>query len=351
MVRLKEFIRKERLYILLLVFVILMNILMNSIQDEGKGKSREGISNKTEKALTLEEDIAVKRREMERRFKDNPYLAIVFSLTSLLVIAVMFLGILINGLLISMGLSKRGIDLRTSPPPAVNWNLWDVAKVVILFIFFGYMVVLIESALARVFPVMKNDNFRMILNSAVLDTLGIVFILYFSIAQYKERLIALGITGRNFLKNVYYGVIGYIAAVPILMAIMIATVVVINLTGYVPEKQAIVELFLKEENAPFLLFSAVFAAIGGPIIEELFFMAFFYNALKRYAGVLWAMLATSAVFAALHAHIVGFVPIMVLGIILAYLYEKTGTIISSITVHVIHNLTMVLFVFLAKQVS
>jgi membrane protease YdiL (CAAX protease family) len=40
---------------------------------------------------------------------------------------------------------------------------------------------------------------------------------------------------------------------------------------------------------------------------------------------------------------------MILGLLLTYLYERTGTLVSSITVHIIHNLSMVFLVFLVKQ--
>jgi membrane protease YdiL (CAAX protease family) len=101
----------------------------------------------------------------------------------------------------------------------------------------------------------------------------------------------------------------------------------------------------------FLLYTSLFAAIAGPIIEEIFFRGFFYSAVKKYIGVFWATLITAAMFAGLHAHLVGFMPIFALGILLAYLYEKTGTLVSSITVHVIHNVGMVLLVFFVKQLG
>ena len=76
-----------------------------------------------------------------------------------------------------------------------------------------------------------------------------------------------------------------------------------------------------------------------------------YSAVKKYVGYFWSLLFTSLVFASLHANIVGLVPIMVIGIALAYLYEKTGSLVPSITVHIIHNLSMVGLVFLVKQVG
>ena len=118
-----------------------------------------------------------------------------------------------------------------------------------------------------------------------------------------------------------------------------------------PEKQPVVELFMNEKNASFLFFSSVFAAIIGPVIEEIYFRAFMYKALKRRAGLAAAAILSSAIFAALHSYIVGFVPIFMLGILLVYLYEKTGTLVASMTVHITHNLGMVFFVFLLRQLK
>jgi len=342
MVNLTTFLRKERLYILLLIFVVLLTVLMAGPGgEEPKAKGADSIA-KVEKEL-------VDKAAMERLFSENRTLAVIFNLVTLLILAVILLGLIVDGMLGSMVLSRKKIDIETHRLDRVNWNLWDVAKIAILFLFFGYMLVLIESAFARQFPIIKDDNFRMMLNSSILDMLTIVFIIELAVVQHRERLISLGISTRNFLRNIFYGVVGYLAAVPALVIALIAIAAIINITKYMPENQPIVELFMKEENAAFLMYSSLFAAFVGPFIEELFFRGFMYAALRKYAGVFGAMVVTSAVFAALHTHVVGFVPIMILGMALAYLYEKTGTLVAPITVHMIHNFSMVLFVFLLKQ--
>ena len=136
-----------------------------------------------------------------------------------------------------------------------------------------------------------------------------------------------------------------------MVAIVAVTAIIINLTKFVPHVQPVVGLFLEEKNMQLLMYTSIFAAIAGPVIEELFFRGFMYNAMKKYAGVFWAMTITASLFAGLHAHMVGFMPILALGILLAYLYEKTGSLVSSVTVHVIHNVSMVTLVFLVKQLG
>jgi len=340
-----KFLKEERLYILILIFVLVFNtIILSHGGDKAKAKLPV-----TARAPTFE-DQEIKKHEMEKLLAKNENLSIIFGLVSFLILAITLLGLAIDIIILPMMLAGR-FDIRCFCPPQAKWNIWDVCKVVILFLFFGYMMILSEAFLSRAFHVFETDNFRMMVNSSILDILAVVFIIYFTIIQYKEPLAALGISARNFLKNVFYGVIGYIALIPILILMLVIIAVIINITKYVPERQSIVELFLKEKRVAFLAYSSLFAAIIGPIIEELFFRGFLYSSLKKYIGIFWAMTATASLFAALHAHIVGFFPIMALGMLLAYIYEKTGTLVSSVTVHMIHNLSMVFLVFLVKQVG
>lgn len=346
--RILNFVQKERLYILLLIFIILLNVFVLSYP--GEKSKKHPVSAKPETAK-LSEDFFMKPADAEKLLSEKKYLAVMFGLTSLLILAAFFLGTIIDAIIVNLRLSGRKLDILTNELPAVRWNIWDVAKVAILFLFFGYMVVIMESFVSKTWPFMKNDNLRMIFNSSVLDALTIVFILYFSVWHYKERLVSLGLSLKNFARNVYYGALGYLAAVPVLVGTLAIIALILHITKYVPEKQPVVELFLKEENTAFLAYTTIFAAGLGPVVEELFFRAFMYGALKKYIGVFWSILITAGLFAALHTNIVGFMPIMVLGITLAYIYEKTGTLVAPITLHMIHNFTMLLFVFLVKQLK
>jgi membrane protease YdiL (CAAX protease family) len=351
MTGIKLFMRKERLYILLLIFVALFTVI--TVNEEAREKAADKTA--AAKAVAVKqapEDSAARRAELEKRLAADRPLAVIVSLVTLLMMALLLLGIMIDLFLISAARSADKLDIATCLPPGRSeWGAWDVAKVVILFLFFGYMLVLIESALVAYFPSIKNDNLRMVFNSFTLDVLAIVFILYFTVWQYKASPASLGINGKNFGKNVFYGIAGYIATLPALVLVLVVIATVSSITKYVPEKQAVVELLLKEKDATFLFLTGLFAAIGGPIVEELFFRGFMYNAFKKYGGVKVAMVVSAACFAALHAHAVGFFPILVLGIALAYLYEKTGTLVSSITLHVLHNFSMVGMVFLAKRIG
>ncbi len=348
------FLNKERLYILILIFVILFNIIMFLYPEKGikskKAKAHPAAGIQEERNKRFNEEFFSRRADMEESLRKNGRLAALFGLAALLIFAMLLLGIILD-LIIMKAILRKKLDIHTLSPPAAKWTIWDICKVIILFLFFGYIIIISEAFWSRILPILKSDNIRMIINTSILDILAVFFIMYFTVVQYRGDLKTLGLSLKNFFKNVFYGAVGYVALVPVLITILAITAVIINVTKYVPERQAVVELFLKEKDIVFLAYSSLFAAIVGPVIEELFFRAFMYNAFKKYMGIFWSMVLTAAIFAALHTHIVGFFPIMALGILLAYLYEKTGTLVSSITVHVIHNLSMVFLVFLIKQLG
>ena len=346
--RIIQFVQKERLYILILIFVLLFNLMgLMYTHDKAKAKNAKAPAAGVQRE-EYDKEVAAQKANIEKSLQKDQRLALLFGLATLLMLAVLLLGIVID-LIVSSAILRKVFDIRSLSPPQAAWTVWDACKVVILFLFFGYILVIAEAFLSMVAPGLKSENVRMIVNTSVLDITAVVLVIYFAVTQYKGSLGALGLSAKNFFKNVFYGVTGYIALIPVLVLILAITAVVINVTRYIPAKQPVVELLLKEKDAAFLAYSSLFAAILGPVIEELFFRGFLYGAFKKYIGVFWAMMITAAIFATLHAHIVGFVPIMALGVLLAYLYEKTGTLVSSITVHMMHNLSMVFLVFLIKQ--
>lgn len=347
-----RFIKRERLYILLLVFIIVVNAIM-SVPNHARHKRPDSRA-KVETGDAAKKSVltpGLTQKDLEAILAKDKSTNIILSLASILIVAILMLGLIIDMMLVSSKMTKKSLDIATYKLKNVGWNISDVARVVILFLFFGYVTVIIEASLVRIFPLLKHDNLRMVVNTSMLDLLAAIFITYFAVRCYHEKIISLGLSVKNFLKNVFYGIVGYAAAAPVLVGTLFLVTYLVGIAKYVPEKQPIVELFLKEGNKPFLVYTSLFAAILGPFIEELFFRGFMYNAFKKRTGVFWATMITAAVFAGLHTNIVGFLPILVLGVLLTYLYEKTGTLVSPITVHIIHNLSMVFFVFLVKKIG
>jgi membrane protease YdiL (CAAX protease family) len=75
-----------------------------------------------------------------------------------------------------------------------------------------------------------------------------------------------------------------------------------------------------------------------PIGEEVFFRGLTYGALRQRLGRHAAVLTSAAFFALAHLQFVEFLPILILGSILAYLYEFTGSLVPGMIAHAVNNL-------------
>jgi membrane protease YdiL (CAAX protease family) len=102
-------------------------------------------------------------------------------------------------------------------------------------------------------------------------------------------------------------------------------------------KQSIVEFFSASRTIEERILIIVFAVAIAPIIEEFVFRFFIYGVLKRYVGCLLAVILSSLLFAAAHAHFPSFVPLFVLGSCFAIAYEWSGSILVSMTMHSLFN--------------
>ncbi len=80
-------------------------------------------------------------------------------------------------------------------------------------------------------------------------------------------------------------------------------------------------------------------AVLAPIAEETCFRGFLYGGLRSRLGVLPAALIGGLVFGGLHAltGVTAVPPLIVFGIILCLLYEKTGSILPGIVLHMLNN--------------
>lgn len=341
----RGFIIRERLYVWLLIFIISITAALFLTEDKEEPLKRHDSQKTALKARTLtKEDLA-------KLFATNKKAAagvLFFSFGAIFAIA---LGLFLDFIIVALKSQRAPILFATieqrGPP---GWGIWDVCKVAILFLWFGYMFTFIESSLSGILPALKDDNLRSLLNVTVTDGLAVLFVIYFAIFKQRGTPISLGLSFKNFFRNVSYGISGYLSIIPVLLITLIATIWLVNLFKYEPPVQPVLEMFLEEKRRGIIIYLAALASVFGPIAEELFFRAFMYKAVRAKFGFKTALFSTSALFAALHANLVGFAPIFILGMLLAYLFEKTGTIVASCSVHILHNTVMVAMVFFMKGV-
>ena len=88
---------------------------------------------------------------------------------------------------------------------------------------------------------------------------------------------------------------------------------------------------------PGLALALLTGSIAAPLAEEAFFRGFVFAGLQRRIGLRRALWLSAIVFALVHVQPSAMPPILVLGVLLASLYEQTGSLWPSILVHAFIN--------------
>ncbi len=99
------------------------------------------------------------------------------------------------------------------------------------------------------------------------------------------------------------------------------------------------------QTAPLTTLGALLAAIiVAPICEELFFRGFLFRGLLCGMSLWPAILVSSLLFAVAHTDLGSFIPLLLIGIALAYARWRSRSLWPSVAIHTINNLVAALFI-------
>ena len=87
-----------------------------------------------------------------------------------------------------------------------------------------------------------------------------------------------------------------------------------------------------------VVLAIVVVSVFAPIAEETFFRGFIFRALRQHKSALFAVIASAAIFSAFHGIPLLFLPLMVVGAVLALVYERSNSIWPGVMVHGMFNL-------------
>ncbi len=344
---------ERNIYALMLSFIVLVSVTLvipNFISPQRQAlKETIQIEGQLE-MLQIEEQLNERfasQESIENLREEKRILTTILALGLLLGGLVLFVGCVLTIIFIILKLKRKEIFKPVRVLEPVRWGIADIFKIAILFFTAFYLVNILEL-ICRTKT--SSRNLLMIFNTSFLDILVFCIIVYFVIIKYRQGWAALGLSMKNWLRGVFLGIAGYITILPLFLLIVLLITRVSGYFDYQPPVHPLVNIFFKEAN-PFILGGfIVLAALVAPVIEEIVFRGFIYSAVRKRAGVTLAIIVTSALFSLLHMSIFSFLPIFFLGIVLAYLYEKTGLLISSITLHVIHNSLLISMVLLMRGI-
>jgi len=106
-----------------------------------------------------------------------------------------------------------------------------------------------------------------------------------------------------------------------------------SLPAKLPEEHPLVPLFVGEQGWQWRAMLIVGACVLLPILEETLFRGILYRALRRHWSFAPAAVGSAAIFAVIHLSWVGMVPYLLLGLVFAYLYERSGSLVAPWAAH------------------
>ena len=97
-------------------------------------------------------------------------------------------------------------------------------------------------------------------------------------------------------------------------------------------------LLERSKQAPLTIYATLFAAVFiAPFCEEVFFRGFVFPGLRRAMPVGWAIVLSSLLFAVAHADPGSFAVLFIIGLALAFLRWRTGSIWPGMILHMLNN--------------
>ena len=234
------------------------------------------------------------------------------------------------------------------------WNLWDVGRAAAASYLGANALTYVAAGVAHLVTGRKiltpaaADPYLIVGNALVLHVAILVLAAGFAFVK-GGSLRTMGFTLRKWPAGVVHGVLGYAAIIPVCVAASALVVWALSRFGVQSEPNPILPAL--EASQTWFRWVIVFTiAVFGPFTEEVFFRGFLYPALKRRLSVAAAILLNAVIFALVHASLTDFLPILVLGAAMAFLFEKTRSLVSCTVFHVCHNsLQMVLFFLIPRQ--
>lgn len=181
-----------------------------------------------------------------------------------------------------------------------------------------------------------NRDELVLLSSLVLDGGALLGLIGFN-AFYRPIGVARP-SADGLVEAAKYGPVTFLVAWPIIVAVMALWQGGLQLIHVSVDQQETVKMFERLDTIGLKAQFFFFAVVLAPCAEELVFRGVIFRGLAKYIPRNYAVWISAALFAALHQDLTSFVPLMILGVIFANAYERTGNLAVTMTAHALFNL-------------
>lgn len=265
----------------------------------------------------------------------------------------------------AMVLGKRSIPLRQAGPPPV-WKLSSTDLIFVLgmalMIYAILLVLLTEVPRLFLSPVEGEDappegedgsgigEWRFFF-SAVSFQLGILLGLFLLLTIFPQMFQSQRVSPVPPLRvreAALWGITGLLLAFPLVVVSSLIWQTFLRLAGMEIEFQEVVNRLMSIESHLLFLLTPLSVAILAPLWEEIVFRAGLFRLLHNRLSFWVAAMLSGAIFAAVHASLPQLAALFVLGVMLAYVYQKSGSLLAVIFLHGFFNLNTIVVISLLR---
>ena len=162
---------------------------------------------------------------------------------------------------------------------------------------------------------------------------------------------AFGFAGPGQVWALLAGALGALLFLPVGWSLQMASAQVMLRMQIKPVAQQAIQVMQTAEVWPDRIYLGVVAILLAPVAEEMLFRGILYPAIKQAGYPRVALWGTALLFAATHHNAATFLPLTLLAIMLALLYEKTNNLLAPIAAHCLFNAMNFLLLQLVQQKS
>jgi membrane protease YdiL (CAAX protease family) len=238
---------------------------------------------------------------------------------------------------------------------AKPWSIEDVAR-----LFLGVIMTLCAGILvAGLFEIKKlnltedqREFWQTLVMVAFFQGAALVWIAVFlrqSNISWRE---AFGLRPLSRIRAVAAGLAAGIVVLPGAWALQMISQAVMELLRFTPVTQAAVEELQKSTlSVTEKILFAIFTIVLAPIAEEALFRGILYPTVKQAGHPRWALWGTSVAFGIMHFNMATLVPLVFLAVILALLYEASGSLLAPIAAHGVFNAVNYFYLIFADPIN
>lgn len=218
----------------------------------------------------------------------------------------------------------------------ITWDLADIILIYLLIMGGGLLLSILAPDIITFmyFKGIEPSELNLfLLNYFVQFTLTVLLVFFFVLLVRRSKLEDLGVNKVSLAFLLRYGVGGGI----FLIAAVLVLSIPINYLNPDLSPQVYEEILRTVQNNCQFMLMFLAGTVLAPWAEELFYRGMIYPVLRKYLGVKWGIAAAGIIFGLAHMDLWRAVPLSAGGMVLCYIYEKTGSLWPSFIAHGIWN--------------